>query len=113
MSMMKEHFQRKSASVTTSINADVDHSWFSAPPRLDVYDPQMINILLNLAKTNLAGTFTIFEDFRALQSTAEDLIVAMAAVGALYCDVEGSHKVAKACYNDARRITLAAVTTGS
>lgn len=104
--MMKEHFHRKSGSSSASF---VNHSWFSATPDLGRYDPQMVNILLRLARDNLAGIFRILDEFHAPRSAPGYFIIAMAAVGALYCDVEGCRTVAKACYNDARRIVLAAV----
>lgn len=69
----------------------------------------MINILLNLAKKRLGMTFAQLMPAAACPEVEEELVMAIAAVGALYCDVTGSNKVAKSCYNDARRIVLAKV----
>jgi hypothetical protein len=108
IAMMRAHFQTKpgAASLVTS---DSQHMWYSAPPRLQMYDKDMINVFLNLAKNHLASTFTFLLPFQAYPGVAEELVIAIAAVGALYCDVDGSHKLAKACYNDARRMVFAKV----
>ena len=108
LGLMKEHFQRKSGAASPFTN-DSQHMWYSSPPRLQIYSKDMINILLNLAKKRLDVTFARLIPSDACSEVAEDLIMATAAVGALYCDVKGSHKVAKSCYNDARRIALAKV----
>lgn len=108
VSMMKDHFQRKSLHAAQS-TGPTQYSWFSAPPQLMAYDNDVINVLLNVAKRHLAASFTILSPFEATQNSPEEVVIAMAAVGALFCSTEGSEKVAKACYNDARRITFAKV----
>lgn len=109
ISMMKDHFQRKLL-VASTFTKESQHGWFSAPPDLRMYDKDVINVLLNLAKKQLADAFPVFLPFEFFGGADAELVVAMAAVGALFCDVEGSHKIARACYNDARRIALAKVT---
>lgn len=105
---MKEYFQRKSRSVAPS-SGPTQYNWFSAPPHLANYDSETINILLNIAKRKLARTFAFLSPFEAQLDTAEEIVLGMAAVGAVFCDTDGSDRVAKACYNDARRIALAKV----
>ncbi len=81
-------------------------SWYSAPPHLQIYDEEVINVFLNLGRIHLSGTFPIFSDFEAKPGTSEELCLAMAAVGALFCNVRGSFKVARVLYNDARKMHL-------
>lgn len=83
-----------------------DWSWHSARPQLHMYDDEMINALLKVAKTHLSSTFALFADFQATHVTRVELCLAMAAVGALYCTIPDSNRVAKMLYNDARRILL-------
>ena len=81
-------------------------SWYSAPPRLQVYDEEIVNVFLNVARLHLSSTFPVFSNFEARFSTREELCLAMAAVGALFCNMQGSYKVAKVLYNDARKMHL-------
>ncbi|KAJ9609571.1 hypothetical protein H2200_005898 [Cladophialophora chaetospira] len=106
IAMMREHFQPKSGAVN-SFTSDSHHMWYSDPPCLQMYDKDMVNVLLNIAKRQLDGTFALLIPFLTSADVEEELIMAISAVGALYCDVVGSDKIAKACYNDARRILLA------
>lgn len=109
VSMMKDYFQWKSLASAPSTR-HTQYSWFSAPPQLISYDNDVMNILLNTAKRHLAETFAILSPFEARPDSAEEVVLAMAAVGALFRDAGGSDRVAKACYNDARRIALAKVS---
>ena len=103
--IMFDHFQRRSrASSPTTHKAK--RLWYSAPPLLQMYDKEVINALLNLARRHLAATFGIYAAFEATSDTNHELCLAMAAVGGLFSSVEGGTKVAKALYNDARRIHL-------
>lgn len=103
--LMKDHFQRKSRAAAPS-SGPTQYSWFSAPPQLRSYNNEIINNSLNNAKRHLATTFPVLAPFKATSGTAEEVVLAMAAVGAVHCNVAGSDRVAKACYNDARRIAL-------
>lgn len=80
--------------------------WYSAPPLLQMYDKEVINVLLNLARRHLGTTFRVFADFQATRDTTHELCLAMAAVGGLYSIVKDSATIAKSLYNDARRIHL-------
>lgn len=109
VTLMKDHFQRKSRAAAPS-SGPTQYSWFSAPPQFKSYDNEVINAFLNNAKRHVATTFPVLAPFEATYSTAEEIVLAMAAVGAVFCNVAGSERVAKACYNDARRIAFAKVT---
>ena len=106
VAMMKEHFQRRSRALSPTKIVD-SHPWYSVPPRLQIYDESIINIFLNLARNHLADSFSVFAYFEAMPGMRQELCLAMAAVGGLFCSVEGSNKIAKALYNDARRMLLA------
>lgn len=103
--IMQKHFQRRSRGSSPTLHQP-KRSWYSAPPLLQMYDKEVINVLLNVARGHLATVFRIFSDFQATKDTTHELCLAMAAVGGLYSSVEGSTTIAKSLYNDARRIHL-------
>lgn len=98
ITIMRDHFQQRSGG--SSPNRQL---WYSAPPRLQIYDKDVLNILLNLAQTNLSSTFKVFSKFEYNGDTNYELCLAMAAVGGLFSTTHGSTAVAKSLYNDARR----------
>ena len=106
--MMREYFQRKSLTSYYSLEA-AQYCWYSSAPQISRYDSKMLDTLLNNAKRYLAGAFPILEPFEASFDTPEELVLAMAAVGALFCSVSGGERVAKALWNDARRIAFVKV----
>lgn len=103
--MMVEHFKRHSRAPSPSRD-EPSRSWYSAHPRFEMYSKDVINVLLNLARSHISPTFTIFSNFEATSDTSRELCLAMAAVGALFSTAEGNMAVAKALYNDARRMHL-------
>ncbi|OQV05163.1 Zinc-finger double domain-containing protein [Cladophialophora immunda] len=106
VAIMVEFFQRRSRA--SSPTKDAKRSWYSLPPRLQMYDDEVINVLLNLGRAHVSTTFRIFSNFEATQETSQQLCLAMAAIGALFSTAEGSSTVAKSLYNDARRLQLEA-----
>lgn len=103
---MEEYFQRRSRESSLSGEEPNHRAWFSAPPQLYIYDEEVINILLNLARTHISSSFAIFSDFEVTPETPVELCLAMSAVGGLYCSAEGGTKVAKKLFNDSRRMFL-------
>ena len=89
--IMKEHFQQRSGR-SSPFREESKQLWYSAPPHLQIYDEEVVNVFLNLGRTHLSSTFPIFSDFDAKVGTKEELCLAMAAVGALFCTVKGSYK---------------------
>ena len=84
--------------------------WYSAPPDGDSYHNDIIKIFLGLFQKHIPETFGILrEDLTDPQRHTTQYILAMAAVGGLYCTVTGSSDVAKSMYNDARRLQFASV----
>ena len=108
ISMMRDHIQRRSRASSPN-REEARQLWYSAPPGLQIYDREVINVLLNLAKSHLSSTFAIFSTFEAITGMKEELCLAMASVGGLFCTVQGSTKIAKKLYNDARRLLLESV----
>ena len=107
--LMHEEMQRRSSSRASSPSREAQQrSWYSAAPNLAVYDDEIINVLLNVARRHIAPTFRIFADFAVTNDTRVELCLAMAALGGLYCGPQapGSNKVAQMLYNDARRLLL-------
>lgn len=105
LDMMREHFSVRSRAPSPS-RVDTGQQKYSVAPNLARYDADIINVFLNLARTHLADCFPIFAAFQALPDTPVELLFAMAAVGALYCAVPGSMKIARSLYHDARRLHL-------
>lgn len=82
--------------------------WLLDPPSRR-HDPEIVNVFLNLFAIHVATTFTTFQDFHIAENTPASLILAMAAVGGLFCKIDGSFRIARAMHNDARRIMLTRV----
>ncbi|KAK5689348.1 hypothetical protein LTR97_012912 [Elasticomyces elasticus] len=81
-----------------------EKSWYSSPPRLQMYDKEVLNVLLNVARRHLGPTFELFARYEAQNDSESELCLAMAAIGALYLGVECGTTLSKALYNDARRL---------
>jgi hypothetical protein len=105
LDMMREHFRQRSRAPSPS-RVDTGQQQYSAAPNLARYDAQIINVFLNLGRNHLADSFPVFASFQAAFTTKVELFLAMAAVGALYCTVPGSMKIARSLYHDARRLLL-------
>lgn len=103
INIMQEHSKLRSRASSPTVH-EAKRTWYSAPPQLQIYDKEVINVLLNVARRHLSTTFGIYADFEAGESTAHELCLAMAALGGLFSSVDGSVTMAKSLYNDARRI---------
>lgn len=99
-----------SSTTVTETRSETSQRWYSSLPDLAVYDIQIIEIFASLTSENVAEFFPIFEGFRVNTDAGNELCLAMAAVGGLFCQVPDSFRVAKAMYNDARRLTFSKVT---
>ena len=102
--LMQTHFQRYSRAPSPA--AEAREMWFSGQPRLQIYDADIVNVFLNLGRRHIGSTFPLFTGFEAHSSMREELCLSMAAVGGLFCEVTGSTNIAKALYNDSRRMLL-------
>lgn len=105
LDMMREHFRQRSRAPSPS-RVDTGQRQYSVAPNLARYDAQIINVFLNLGRNHLADSFPVYASFQAVFITKVELCLAMAAVGALYCTVPGSMKIARSLYHDARRLLL-------
>ena len=105
LDMMREHFRQRSRAPSPS-RVETGRQQYSAAPNLARYDMQIINVFLNLGRNHLSNSFPVFASFQAAFITKVELCLAMAAVGALYCTVSGSMKIARSLYHDARRLLL-------
>ncbi|KAB8067344.1 hypothetical protein BDV29DRAFT_92665 [Aspergillus leporis] len=95
-----------------SLGVDNDQAWqCSKPPSLEIYDRDVVNVFLNIFHDHIPAFFPIFKDNPPLDVNRPDYYLSMAAVGALYCSVEGSYEIARAMYNDARRMILEAASS--
>ena len=103
--LMRDHLQRRSREPSPA-REEQKRTWYSVPPQLYVYDEDVINVLLNLARTHISSTFAIFADLEVDHDTRIELCLAAAAVGGLYCTAPASAKVTKMLFNDSRRLLL-------
>jgi hypothetical protein len=104
MSMIEEWMISQNHTLpSTSENLD-SISWCSAPPDPRIYDLDVLNIWIDCAVRNLASTFVSFADFEV-----DEVYIAMAAIGGVYCEVRDSFQLAQVLYNDSRRLLLAKV----
>jgi hypothetical protein len=87
--------------------------WYSAVPNLTHYRPEIKEVFLRLFQRHIPATFPIFERPNCQHKRPASYILAMAAVGGLFCSVPGSAEVARSMYNDARRLSLATVRVTS
>ncbi|KAK3615957.1 hypothetical protein LTR56_026275 [Elasticomyces elasticus] len=98
-----DHFRRRSQPSSPRPRGE-EKSWYSLPPRLQMYDNEVLNVLLNVARRHLAPTFALFASYEAQSDSEPELCLAMAAIGALYLGAECGTTLSKALYNDARRL---------
>ena len=75
--LLRDHFQQRSG-VSSPVKEESKQLWYSAPPRLQIYDEDVVNVFLNLGRIHLSSTFPIFSDFEANPGTNEFLCLAMA-----------------------------------
>lgn len=78
--------------------------WLRRPLLPNHYDQEVLNILQNVFLKHVAPFFTSYLNYRVGQHTRPEQILAMSAVGALFCQAKDSFKMARALYNDARWI---------
>ncbi|KAK3052790.1 hypothetical protein LTR09_006273 [Extremus antarcticus] len=98
-----DHFRRRSRP-SSPTPREVDRSWYSSPPQLQMYDEEVLNVLLNVARRHLGTTFELYANYEAQADSEPELCLAMAAVGALYLGAECGTTLSTALYNDARRL---------
>jgi hypothetical protein len=106
--IMQEYFDRKSRAPSPSLNK-ASKMWYSAPPNMDDYNKDILRVFLNIFRRYIPETFPLFKDFTVGGQNRAAYTLAIAATGGLFCSVPGSAEVAKAMYNDARRLLLASV----
>lgn len=108
--IMQDYFDQKSipSSPTQSPNKAAS-MWYSAPASLSDHDPDIINVFLNLFCRNVSKVFKLFRDVELTTSARPEYVLAMAAVGGLYCTTKGSFDFSKSMYNDSRRLLFASV----
>jgi hypothetical protein len=109
MEMMQQYFEQTSGPPSPR-QGKPKHRWFSAPPRFQIYDEEVMNVFVNITKYHLLKTFPILDDFLDAENSSKALHLAYAAVGGLFCNIPGRFKVVNSMYNDARRMLLDPVT---
>ncbi len=103
---MMQHYFDQISRPSSPRHEKPKHRWFSAPPRFQIYDEEVMNVFVNITKHHLVKTFPILDDFMAAANPRKALNLAYAAVGGLFCNIPGRFKVVNSMYNDARRMLL-------
>ncbi|KIV92371.1 hypothetical protein, variant 2 [Exophiala mesophila] len=103
---MQEYFDRKSRAPSPSLNK-ASRMWYSTPPNLVDHNKDVLRVFLGIFRRHIPETFSLFKDNTSGRQNRAAYILAMAAMGGLFCTVPGSAQVAKSLYNDARRLLLA------
>lgn len=83
--------------------------WMFRAPSIWNFDRDIINCFLSMFMKHVAPTFTSFSNFKVDNGVTSEKILAMAAVGALFCSTNGSYSAAGAMCSDARRILFTRV----
>ena len=83
--------------------------WLLTVPSLRKFDRYIINCFLSKFMKNVAPTFSSFRGFKVDDGTTAEKILAMAAVGGLFCSTNGDFNVSRAMCSDARRLLFAQV----
>jgi hypothetical protein len=87
--------------------------WLLTSPSIRKFDRHIINCFLSKFIKHVVPTFCSFKDLKIDEGTTSEKILAMAAVGGLFCTTNGSFQVARAMCSDARRLHLNRVHTYS
>ena len=77
---------------------------------IPAYDTLIVNVFVGLFQVHVAPTFPCFQNFRIGAWTPEEVYLAMAAVGGLFCHNSKSEIVAKWLLHVARRKLLTVVS---
>lgn len=111
---MQEYFDRKPrASSPGPLPNKTATIWYSAPASLADHDLEIVNVFLTIFSRSVPRFFRLFHDPVFTLQTKPEFILAAAAVGGLYCTVEGSFNFTRAMHNDSRRLLLAYVSEKS
>ncbi|KAF7590092.1 hypothetical protein BBP40_003248 [Aspergillus hancockii] len=108
-SASSDHQGRMHGLVSQLRNSQVGQPW--KPPNLELYDREVVNVFSNIFYDHIPAFFPIFNETAQPGAGRPDYYLSMAAVGGLYCSVIGSYGIARAMYNDARRMILGAASS--
>jgi hypothetical protein len=104
---MQEYFDVKSRAPSPS--RQTSRLWYAAPPKLCDHNEDIVRIFSNTFRRHIPHTFSLFKETSVRGKGRDAYVLALAAVGGLFCDVPGSFEVTKSMYNDARRLLLGSV----
>jgi hypothetical protein len=110
---MRSYFDAKSRPQSPSMQ---DHGrrtaradFYSTPPDLKNHNIDILRVFLGMFRKHIPKTFGLFHDpLEAQYSHSIENLLAMAALGGLFCTVAGSDQIANSMYNDSRRLCLEA-----
>lgn len=98
----------------TPINTPRMPEWLlNLRPNIQPHDKDIIGFFLHKFICHVAPMMPIFQDAEHEPSQPPELLLAMAAVGGLFCPIEGSFRISLAMHTDARRLALSRVSASS
>ena len=77
------------------------------------YDREMLSILVGIFTSYIPPVFTSFADFELEEESMPALVLAMAALGAVFSNVKERETIGKALYTDSQRMTVDTATNTS
>lgn len=91
----------------TPINTPRMPEWLlNLRPNIQPHDKDIIGFFLHKFICHVAPMLPIFQDAEHEPSQPPELLLAIAAVGGLFCPIEGSFRISLAMHTDARRLAL-------
>lgn len=90
--------------------SDTTAQWMLSAPTMSKFDRAIMNHFINIFMRRVSSTFISFVEFRIQESTTEEELLAIAAVGGLYSRTSGSQIIARAMLDDSRRLFITRVS---
>lgn len=79
-------------------------------PNIQMHDTDIMSFFLSKFTRHILPMMPIFQDVEHSVDFSPGLVLATAAVGGLFCPIEGSFQISLAMYSDARRLALSRVS---
>lgn len=105
-----EYFNELMCTPNNLLSDDSLVRWLNLPLIPRAYDLEVLNALINIFMRHASGVFSSFKGFCVHSSMLPEQLLAMAAVGALFCDVPGSSQIGRVPYTDSLRMVAAHVS---
>lgn len=109
--VIEEYLSKKNSRAPSPVVDGNSKKWYAVPPDLTCFDHDVLRIFIGMFRKHIPCTFPVFARAETLRHDRPEYMLAMAAVGALFCTVSGSQSMARLMYNNARRLHLSRVVS--